>query len=351
MNKYQIVEAYGRFMHAGSKATNDCSAILNQAGFKPVTVTGVIDKKGLLAKIYRQWHYYRDWRNVYQTLEAHSILVLQHPFRRRQLGRFRFLKKLKKQKKVHIVSLVHDVELIRNIYELSFYQKEFRQMLAYSDQIIVHNAKMKEWFIDYGVEKERLIDLEVFDYLNQEPLDKKIAFSPSIVIAGNLSPEKSPYIYKLEDLAPLSVELLGINYEPKRKSNNIHYKGAFPADEVPAQLNHGFGLVWDGDELSSCSGATGNYLRYNNPHKLSLYLSSGLPVVVWSQAAVADFVKRNQLGLVVDSLYDLQTILNKITEEEYLTFCSNIKKVMQSMQKGDYLKRAVNSSLSRYKDQ
>ncbi|MEX2784917.1 glycosyl transferase [Streptococcus sp. H49] len=345
MNKYQIVEAYGAFMHAGSKATNDCVSILNKAGFKPLVVTGIIDKKGLLAKLYRQGHYYKDWRKIYQTIEQDSVLILQHPFRRKQLGRYHFLTKLKHEKRVQIISLVHDVELIRNIYELSFYEKELKQMLAYADKIIVHNAKMKEWFINYGVEEDRLVDLEIFDYLNQEPLNKKIDFAPSIVIAGNLSHEKSPYIYKLGDLNPLSIELLGINYQPKDKAANIHYKGSFPADAVPAELNHGFGLVWDGGDLSTCSGPTGEYLRYNNPHKLSLYLSSGLPVIIWSQAALADFVKENQLGITVDSLYDLQAILSKISQEDYLTFCSNVKKVMKAMQNGDYLKKAIDKSM------
>ena len=88
-------------------------------------------------------------------------------------------------------------------------------------------------------------------------------------------------------------------------------------------------------------GRTGNYLRYNNPHKLSLYLSSGLPVIVWKDSAEANFVEKNGVGLTVNSLFELSEILGQISQDEYLQMATNAKNIMKNLKEGYYLKNAV----------
>ena len=87
---------------------------------------------------------------------------------------------------------------------------------------------------------------------------------------------------------------------------------------------------------------TGNYLRYNNPHKLSLYLSSGLPVIVWKDSAEANFVEKNGVGLAVNSLFELSERLEKLSQDEYLQLVTNAKNIMKKLKEGYYLKSAVN---------
>ena len=58
-----------------------------------------------------------------------------------------------------------------------------------------------------------------------------------------------------------------------------------------------FGLVWDGMSSETCKGSFGEYLRINNPHKTSLYLASGIPVIIWSKAALAEFIEKNKCGI------------------------------------------------------
>ena len=55
----------------------------------------------------------------------------------------------------------------------------------------------------------------------------------------------------------------------------------------------------------TCKGSFGEYLRINNPHKTSLYLASGIPVIIWSKAALAEFIEKNKCGITVDSLYEI----------------------------------------------
>lgn len=103
-------------------------------------------------------------------------------------------------------------------------------------------------------------------------------------------------------------------------------------------IHGGWGLVWDGDSITTCDGVLGDYLRYNLPHKLSLYIAAGLPVIVWSQSAVADWVKENHLGLVVDSLEELPERIAAVTEAEHRDYIAHSRKMGNRLRNGEMLK-------------
>ena len=115
------------------------------------------------------------------------------------------------------------------------------------------------------------------------------------MIAGNLRRHKAEYVYRLPDSQKFN--LYGVGYE-KQNKNNICYHGSFDPDELPFVLEGSFGLVWDGDSAETCSGVYGQYLKVNNPHKCSLYLATGLPVIVWKESTVARIVKKQSLVLL-----------------------------------------------------
>lgn len=343
MKIYQIVEDYNNEKHAGSKATNDAVAILSELGAEGVPVLVATRDKGILGKVKRQIKFYKDWKKVYNAVDRDSILILQNPFKIRALGRFQVLTKLKCDKNVRIISLIHDVELLR--YDTAKSRAEFKETLEIADQLIVHNDSMKQWFIEHGVSESRLVSLEIFDYLSDKSSDIPTDFSKKVIIAGNLATEKSPYVYELGKVPNVAFDLLGVYYEPTEQPSNINYRGAFPPDDVPNELSSGFGLVWDGPSVESCVGETGDYLRYNNPHKLSLYISSSLPVVIWSEAAEAKFVEKHQVGITVSSLHELKEKLDTISEADYQQMVANTKKIKEQLQAGHYLKTAISTAL------
>ena len=203
-------------------------------------------------------------------------------------------------------------------------------MLKYADCLIVHNDSMKNLFEDRGVDPKKLVTLKIFDYLIPNGEINHAKFERSVSVAGNLDVSKTQY---LKDIGKIDAY------------KNVEYHGAFPADEIPNQLNSGFGLIWDGSSIETCDGAFGNYLRYNNPHKLSLYLASALPVIIWSQAAEASFIIDNNLGLTIDSLNDLPKVLNKVTKEEYEHFAINAREVAKKLRRGDFTKVALKKAV------
>ena len=147
-----------------------------------------------------------------------------------------------------------------------------------------------------------------------------------------------------------NLKLYGIGFDAsKRKVSEeasvIHYQGAFPSDQIAYKIEADFGLVWDGISTEACSGDLGEYLKYNNPHKTSLYLLCGLPVIVWDKAAIASFIVENNLGIGVANLKDLNGILENLTEEDYKIMKSNVQKVQEKVMNGTFVEEAVKKSL------
>ena len=136
------------------------------------------------------------------------------------------------------------------------------------------------------------------------------------------------------------MEIYGAN-PAKNYKTGVDYKGQFSPDDLLKYLDQDFGLVWDGDSVETCNGRYGNYLRYNDPHKASLYLSMGIPVIIWKEAALAKFISQNNLGITIDSLNDLDTNLKQITENDYKTIKSNALQISEKLRNGTNIQNAV----------
>ena len=343
MKKYQIVEITENLNHAGSKATADFAKIADECGYERVNICMNTSRLGKVAKVQRQIGYYFDWNKCYKVIEPNAWVVLQHPFHYPQLTREGILTKLKEKKKVKYISVIHDVEELRQFMDnKAYYQQEFEFMLKITDVMIVHNEKMMEFFIQKGVDRKKLVNLEIFDYLQKNNAEKCITFAKTITIAGNLDTTKCKYIGKLDKIKNIQIDLYGPNLNKKLNINeNIHYKGVLSPDKVPNVLTSGFGLVWDGDGIRGGMGQAGKYIAYNNPHKLSLYLSSGLPVIIWKGAAEAGFVSKHNLGILVNSLDELSDILPNMSESEYMKMVSNVKELSKKLVSGYFGKKAI----------
>ncbi len=339
-SKFQVWNYIGESWNAGSKAVSDIYSIFFSIGYDGIGIHPWYGKNPSYVYTWSLKRNNQDWINCYDTVTDGSFLLLQHPLEQKQGQREIVLKQLKEKKKIHIISFVHDVDELRQTSSSEFTHDEFRFMVEISDVLIVHNSTMKEFFLKKGVESNRLVVLELFDYLTDGTIRDR-EFQKTVVIAGNLSPIKSRYIGYLGDINECSFQLYGNGYPIENQKENMVYHGSFEGDEIINQLCDGFGLVWDGDSLDTCSGPTGNYLRYNNPHKLSLYLAAGLPVIVWDQAASAKFVRKHNIGVTISSLWELPDVLNRITKDQFLEYKKNILPLAEDLRQGVFTLKAV----------
>lgn len=145
------------------------------------------------------------------------------------------------------------------------------------------------------------------------------------------------------------MNLYGVNPD-KDYSKQLTYKGVKTPDELPRFLSGNFGLVWDGTSMNTNNGVYGEYTRYNNPHKVSLYLSSGLPVIVWKDAAISKFVVENNLGIAIDSLYELESRLEEQDIENYNNMVANAVEIGKKLRKGSFTMSAIEKSIELIKD-
>ena len=315
---------------AGPKAPNDIYKLTKEYDGKeiifnpfPVNKGRLYQKAWLLSKGLMQWI------KVFSKAGEDDVVIYQHP--------------------------IHDLESLRlGVYKGVGHNYELvntadNQVLRYFDKIICHNDYMKKYLIEKGFEEDKLVSLEIFDYLTDAQMNDQV--TDGLAIAGNLSKGKSTYIYELLKTNPnYKLNLFGPNFDKSVElGEKIEYFGSFKPEVLPGELRGKFGLVWDGESLETCSGNTGNYLRYNNPHKTSLYLASGIPVIIWKEAAIAKFIEENNAGVVVGSLLEIENILNNISEEEYVRIKKNAEKIGAKLREGYYYKKALEKCLEKDK--
>lgn len=241
------------------------------------------------------------------------------------------------------VLLIHDISSLRYERPESEVQKEIKTINRFH-KIIVHNIRMKKWLADQGVPEEKMVMLRMFDYLGEkEPENRqnKKRTGYTLSFAGNLG--KSRFLEKLiaeKDGLSLKFELYGIQPSEQITKSGF-YRGVESPDRLPDVLEGDLGLVWDGESLEECQEATGRYLEYNCPHKFSLYMAAGMPVVIGKRSAMAEITEKEQLGITVGDLRELQEKLSALSKEEYEKMRENVARIQKRVRQGQYLEDAL----------
>ena len=337
MKRYIIKNVDEKTFNAASKARRDADTIAGECGYKPIPFSDIVTANHAhLTQIRMAISCLINGVRLLGTVEKGSVVLLQYP--QFPIKASYFLRVLipaaKKLKGIRFAALVHDLDSLRGLCGRAGIYCD-RKVLPLMDSIICHNDVMKRYLVKKGIPEEKLVVLGLFDYLT-EAEGKEHKSEDGIAIAGNLDPEKSGYIDGIEGVA---VHLYGKGRESFPDS--VTYHGAYPPEDLPGIIEGAFGLVWDGNGTDGCEGDAGRYLRFNNPHKLSLYLASGMPVITWKKAAVARFVEENGVGFTVDRLEEIRMVLDRMTKEEYGQMSGHVKALSSKIRKGCYLKTAL----------
>lgn len=334
---------------AGAKAPADISAICKKMGMKRFAMPMFPQERN---KIYQKaWLLLTGgfyWMKLLRTVQKGDRVIYQHPMYGNRMA-LKMIPKIRQKKSCKFVVLIHDLESLRKGIEGVVESNEKtnliadNQLLNQFDYVICHNEHMKQYLISQGFEPSKLICLGIFDYLSETKREQgKKSKKSSLAIAGNLAKGKSGYIYELmQKDTGVQIHLYGINFDETKSNSDTIYHGSFKPEELPDHLEGDFGLVWDGPSAESCVGNTGEYLKYNNPHKTSLYLSSNMPVIIWKKAAMADFVMENKVGIAVDNLYEVKNAIENISETEYQNLCENVRKISDNLKNGYYFREAL----------
>lgn len=334
---------------ADSKARRDVENILAAEGAEVLRIPS-LDKRRAQASLLKKMLYHRAVAHVWEeklfSLKKGDHLYVQLPIGGHSLFLPTVMKKLQ-QRGVKLIFIIHDLEVLRLgvSKQFSWRQRwrmnyEEKALVQKADFLVVHNATMKQFFIEkWQLSDTKLISLEIFDYLALENSLQHHSLQQPVVIAGNLLRRKSAYLYQLPPTPDFA--LYGVNYERIKKTENVHYLGSYFAEDLVRVLQGSFGLVWDGESIHDCAGVYGQYLRINNPHKTSLYLAAGLPVLIWKEAALAPFIQREGCGILLQDITEISTLLATLQKEDYERLCQNAQRIGKKLRAGYYLRQVL----------
>lgn len=320
--KYYLAETYEDTIQTASIVRKDNEKILAQEGFAALKFQHIKDGS-IVIKIRRL----AEIVKIASSIKEGDIVVFHFPL---LAGAYKILLKLLNKKGVKTVALIIDIDGLR--YNNPELLQQEMNMLHSFNSLITHNAAMKS-FVSQYISSDKIFCIELFDYPVPEKIPVRSLAQP-VCFAGNF--EKAAFVHQLYKVENIDFNLYGPSFTA-HEQKNVFYKGSFPSHELPGIVEGSFGLVWDGASINSCD----DYLQYNNPYKLSLYIAAGLPLIVWEKSAVAEFVLQNNIGFSVGSLHDIETVIKNLPASQYELMQQNIIPIREKMAKGYFLKSVL----------
>lgn len=319
---------------AGNKAKTDVEQIMQTLGFRNIGLKQTRSTNVVAAFFFTLLGVVKG---VF-SLRKGDVLVLQYPLKKY----YSFMCNIAHLRGCKVVTLIHDLGSFRS-KRLTIPQEIAR--LNHSDSIIVHSEPMKNWLIEKGI-KAKLQVLEVFDYLSEKKPSSDQHMAPGksyrVVFAGVLASCHNDFLYKMANASrSYDLVLYGGEFEPERLNAEVDYKGFVSSDDLIATAEGEFGIVWYGPTLEGGGGPLGEYLQYNAPHKMSLYLRCGLPIIIWSKAGLSSFVEKNNIGICVSSLEELEGVFTRMSAEQYAQMKRNALQIGERLSQGFYFSKAL----------
>jgi glycosyltransferase involved in cell wall biosynthesis len=336
MEKYHFNILINKQYHnAGTKAVADAKDILLKNGYLNIEISFI---KSLYLMPYNLLKLTFKLTKYFLAIKPASLVVVQYPL----LGINKYFSKYIKflnKKGCKVACIIHDIDSIRSKDNASKIKKEINTLLAY-DAVIAHNVSMSKWLRDNGYLGE-IIVLELFDYLSSGKTVVNNTNLADVVFAGNLG--RCVFLKDINKIKAPAINLYGpgLNTEVINNSLNIKWLGSFSPEQIINELSGKFGLVWDGVSINESTGLMGDYMRFNSPHKVSLYLACGMPVIVPESAAIAPIILNKGIGFTVNNLTELQQKISEISENEYLEMKTKAEAVGALLRTGNSLEQAL----------
>ncbi|MDT2808494.1 sugar transferase [Vagococcus lutrae] len=270
---------------------------------------------------------------IIASVSVEDIVILQLPTWNSLEFEQALVNKLKSYRNVKIAIYLHDVVPLQfksNYYLMAPYIELFNQV----DCLIVPSENMKNRLIEEGLTIENIIIQQMWDHPIAYDLSKT-TFKREIHFAGNA--EKFDFVKDWAGDIPLKVYSNPIGEDLNEKTT---YLGWHSDAALVSHLSEGgFGLVWtENPDIQE-------YFALCNSYKLGTYLAAGIPVIVPRNLSNAQLIKDHQLGYIVDSLEEADTIVAKIDTEEYEMLKENVANFAFLLRTGQFTKKVLTDTI------
>jgi hypothetical protein len=75
-----------------------------------------------------------------------------------------------------------------------------------------------------------------------------------------------------------------------------------------------------------------------------MYLAHGLPVIIWRQAAVADIIVDNGLGIAIDSLDQIDDAIRSISDQDLAQMLHNVGQFGKLIRDGWFTRQGLQAA-------
>lgn len=334
MSYKYISHNYRNHTSAGNKAKSDVEQIMLGEGFRNIGLSRTEHRS-------KAAHFLFNLTGVIKAsalLRRGDILFLQYPLKKY----FTYICKMAHMHGAKVVVLIHDLGSFRR--KALSVKKELRR-LNNADYIIATNSVMAKHLRDVGLDKP-MGSLDAWDYLTAtDPIPTRVYDgNVRVAYAGSVNQRKNSFLWKWGNvIRDYVVDIYGFGFRMDQVDapEKFFDHGFVSPEDIIAGMTSDYGLVWDGHSLDSCEGDFGSYLALNTPHKVSLYLRARLPIIIWSGAAMADFVTRHGIGLTVDTLDEINSRIKGVTPEQYAEMRKNVDILAGDIASGKFFRRAA----------
>lgn len=352
---------HDKLMIASGKGRDDYFEIFRRCGLERIDIRVFRhgEKMTPMQRLKVEAGLKREWTQALSGLGKGDSLFLSTPPSEKFTGLASVIREVRKRG-CKIVIVVFDLEEFITPYyrraaalKFAMSSRLEAELFDMADVMMVHNDRMLDHIADMGIDPGIMVPVGVMDYLNPdepdaEDVQRRMGREKPLVFCGNLVPGKAGFLAKVPD--DLNINAYGPGFESGHR-HNIEYKGVLPPFRLMDELSGSFGLVWDGDSPGTPSGVCGEYLKCNNPHKMALYLASGMPVIVWEGSAMADYVQHEKCGFAVSDLAEIQGRIAEMTDAEYGEMVRNAVRVGTEMRRGDHIRAAVERAMQKVREQ
>lgn len=284
------------------------------------------------------------------NIRSGDVILLQYPVKKY----FSLICRIARMRGAATVAFIHDLGSFRR--KKLTPAKEIKR-LRHADRIIAATDAMRDWLLGHNI--GRPVDvLGLHDFLSDAtpPCTPTASATPRIIYAGSLNLRKNSFLLQSDKFTDgITLTLFGNMSADEQKllpaGAPITYRGFMPADKfiATAASEGDFGLVWDGERIDTCSGDFGEYLAVNAPHKASLYVRAGLPLIVWSGAAIAPIVIKKGIGISVNSLEELPKRIAALSDGERRSMNAAVRRMAAEMAQGHAMKSAIARTMAEIK--
>ena len=269
-------------------------------------------------------------------VEDGDIVVIQLPLWIQFNFQNELVDRLKQKKDIKLIGFINEVITYNDNKPYNPESDFFLSQMVKFDLLITLNEQMSEMLRRDNVTKP-MIPMIINDFLSQKRIYEMKLSKHLIYIAEH------PILNFENDIVGLKTPLTiyGQTLPNSSISSSVTFRSIDTLEELPYRLKGGFGLVDIPEMYDSIKEKPNLSRKYANPMSMSIFLASGIPLVVLEDSPYAAWVLKNKIGIVVPNLSSIATIIEKMTEADYQIMLESVIRIQGAVASGLFTKRAL----------